>query len=93
MSETFKVTNYTFSVDDDKFSKFISTLKSKCRINSYEYSYTYEKNKDKDKNYNIFVAFTETINSHNRNNQFDDIMYPLSFFCEYILFYLKSNCV
>ena len=80
MSETFKVTNYTFSVDDDKFSKFISTLKSKCRINSYKYSYTYEKNKDK--NYNIFVAFTETRNSHNRNNQFDDIMYPLSFLCE-----------
>ncbi len=82
MSETFKVIDKTFSVHDDKFKEFISTLKLKCRINSYTCNYTYEKNKDKDKNYNIFVAFTETRNSHNRNNQFDDIMYPLSHLCE-----------
>ena len=80
MSEIFEVINKTFPVHDDKFSEFISTLKSKCRINSYKYSYTYEKNKDNI--YHIVVTFTETRNSHNRNNQFDDIMYPLSFLCE-----------
>jgi len=80
MSETFEVINKTFSVHDDKFSKFISTLESTCSVNSYKYKYTYDKNKNNI--YHISVTFTETRNSHNRNNQFDDIMYPLSFLCE-----------